>query len=227
VSSVRSGPRAEDSWSVLMSPSEEAAAEGAADGGVLDLTAVASDGPPPAQPQPNSAPAQASAIARKPRRTWLFVGAIVALLAVLGLAAGLILTQGKDPSASSQSSSLAVSTAHDATPPTIQFGGSRRLDPQGTTIRTAVSIRDDVEVTKLEFRVNGLLQTEPVSLDYVVWEAKSGPGVYTLEIVAFDSAGHSTKKPWPVRVTGPSTTTQSIVNTTSTMSTTTTTSSGD
>ncbi|MEI8356338.1 MAG: Ig-like domain-containing protein, partial [Deltaproteobacteria bacterium] len=92
-----------------------------------------------------------------------------------------------------QSSSVSVTLFNDTTLPTVSINSPLNGATVSGTTSVSATASDNVGVTKVEFYVNGALQSSSTSAPYSFsWNtAAAANGAYTLSAKAYDAAGNS------------------------------------
>ena len=93
---------------------------------------------------------------------------------------------------SSQSGSVQATTGSDTTPPSVSISSPANGVTVSSTVTVQASASDNVGVTKVEFYLDGFLQTTDTTSPYTwSWNtASSTNGSHTLSAKAYDAAGN-------------------------------------
>jgi len=91
-----------------------------------------------------------------------------------------------------QSANVSVTVLNDKTAPAVAIGSPVTGSKAAGTVTVSASATDNVGVKKVEFYLNGVLQSSVLAAPYSFsWNTlKSANGVYTLVAKAFDAAGN-------------------------------------
>jgi len=91
-----------------------------------------------------------------------------------------------------QSASVAVTVFNDTTAPVVSIANPVNNSTMGGSVSVSANASDNVGVTKVEFYLNGVLQTTVASAPYsFTWNTLvAANGAYTLSAKAYDAAGN-------------------------------------
>ena len=111
----------------------------------------------------------------------------------VGNGARVLTAIAKDAAGNSMSTQITLNVLNDSTPPTVSFASPANGATVSGSVSALVSASDDVGVTAVEFRVDGVLVGTKTSAPYnFTWDSSSAPnGDHVFKATARDAAGHS------------------------------------